>query len=113
MQIMFLNPSILYCIPLYLVDLFQEIIDALATPGARGLLALLNEPLFDEVLIRRTKYGMDCLLLLLQYLPFDMEERDAAQVCVCVRDRLGIVIFYLEVNRHIVIFYLEPNSHAF
>ncbi len=58
----------------------QEIIDALATPGARGLLALLNEPLFDEVLIRRTKYGMDCLLLLLQFLPFDVEERDAAQV---------------------------------
>lgn len=62
----------------------QEIIDALATPGARGLLALLNEPLFDEVLIRRTKYGMDCLLLLLQFLPFDVEERDAAQVCLCV-----------------------------
>jgi hypothetical protein len=68
----------LMCI--YVSRLPQEIIDALATPGARGLLALLNEPLFDEVLIRRTKYGMDCLLLLLQFLPFDVEERDAAQV---------------------------------
>jgi hypothetical protein len=58
----------------------QEIIDSLATPGARGLLALLNEPLFDEVLIRRTKYGLDCLLLLLMHLPFEMEERESAQM---------------------------------
>jgi hypothetical protein len=58
----------------------QEIIDALATPGARGLLALLNEPLFDEVLIRRTKYGLDCLLLLLMHLPFETEEREGAQM---------------------------------